>query len=210
MCKFKDGRKFRGVMAAPAACRPWPLQLQCLLLTTSADGSCLQAKVPDVLLRSVMLERMAHSSPSPLHAPAGEWDDDGWVQSAADPQNCRLAGPGITKAIAGKKAEFAIEVGCSQTLSGGGSQVAFVSVHVGVGEGRPAGRGCQAHYIRPCACLLPPQARDDNGCLRLSGGDEFQAALLGPARGARAKMLPWLPWDWIPPHPAKLPQPTGP
>jgi hypothetical protein len=41
------------------------------------------------------------------------------------------------------------------------------------------------------AWLLLPQARDDNSCLRLSGGDEFQAALLGPAAGGAAT-------NWVP------------
>lgn len=44
---------------------------------------------------------------------AGEWEDDGWVQSAAEPSKCRVAGPGITRAVAGQQAEFLIQVWCA-------------------------------------------------------------------------------------------------
>jgi hypothetical protein len=38
------------------------------------------------------------------------------VQSAADPQHCRVAGPGVTKAVAGQRAELVIEVGAPACL----------------------------------------------------------------------------------------------
>ncbi|KAI7844470.1 hypothetical protein COHA_001973 [Chlorella ohadii] len=63
----------------------------------------------------------------------GDWEDDGWLQSSADPVHCRVAGPGVTRAVAGQKGELLIE------------------------------------------------ARDDGGCRRLCGGDEFQVALHGPS-----------------------------
>ncbi|GAB4815949.1 hypothetical protein N2152v2_002995 [Parachlorella kessleri] len=52
----------------------------------------------------------------------GEWDDDCWVQSAAEPSKCRVAGPGITRAVAGQQAEFLIQArdeAGNRRLSGG-------------------------------------------------------------------------------------------
>ena len=43
----------------------------------------------------------------------GEWEDDGWVQSAADPARCKvLPAPGLCRAVAGVEATFTIEVLC--------------------------------------------------------------------------------------------------
>lgn len=57
----------------------------------------------------------ARSRPKPFTPatcrPAGDWEDDGWLQSAADPEHCRVAGPGVTRAVAGQQAELVIEVG---------------------------------------------------------------------------------------------------
>lgn len=41
----------------------------------------------------------------------GRWEDDEWVQSAADPARCRAAGKGLCRALAGHVAQFTIEVG---------------------------------------------------------------------------------------------------
>eukprot|EP00887_Chlorella_sp_A99_P000144 scaffold16.g144.t1 len=52
----------------------------------------------------------------------GEWEDDAWVQSAADPARCRVAGPGVTRAVAGQAGELVIEARDEQgnkRLSGG-------------------------------------------------------------------------------------------
>ena len=57
----------------------------------------------------------------PADSVAGRWEDDGWVQSAADPQRCRVAGPGVTRAIAGQQGELVIEV-CHQGGEGGQQQ----------------------------------------------------------------------------------------
>jgi hypothetical protein len=40
----------------------------------------------------------------------GAWEDDEWVQSAAEPALCRMSGPGLSQAVAGQRAEFVIEV----------------------------------------------------------------------------------------------------
>jgi hypothetical protein len=40
----------------------------------------------------------------------GLWEEDSWVQSAADPVLCRLRGHGLSRAVAGKSAEFVIKV----------------------------------------------------------------------------------------------------
>ena len=40
----------------------------------------------------------------------GEWEDDAWVQSAADPALCRVRGPGMARALAGAPASFTIQV----------------------------------------------------------------------------------------------------
>ena len=40
----------------------------------------------------------------------GEWEADGWVQSAADPARCKvLPAPGLCRAVAGQEATFSIE-----------------------------------------------------------------------------------------------------
>lgn len=38
----------------------------------------------------------------------GMWENDEWIQSAADPALCRITGPGISRALAGQKAGFKI------------------------------------------------------------------------------------------------------
>ena len=40
----------------------------------------------------------------------GEWEDDAWVQSLADPGRCRAKGPGLSRAVAGAEAAFLISV----------------------------------------------------------------------------------------------------
>lgn len=40
----------------------------------------------------------------------GRWDAGTWVQSAADPARCRLRGPGLSRAVAGRPAAFKIQV----------------------------------------------------------------------------------------------------
>ena len=108
------------------------------------------------------------------------------MQSAADPQHCRVAGPGVTKAVAGQRAELVIEV----------EPPAACTLHAAC---RPPHNACHlmplpaaAMLQRPScilllmpACNAPLQARDDSGGKRLSGGDEFQVALQGPAAGER-------------------------
>lgn len=42
----------------------------------------------------------------------GEWEADAWVQSAAAPSRCRVAGAGVTHATAGVEASFVIQVRC--------------------------------------------------------------------------------------------------
>ena len=102
ICKFADGRKFRG---APSACLlPGIPGAAGLRFCCSCRGrrKCDHCWFLDCL---------------PLLAcPVGEWEDDGWVQSAADPQQCRVAGPGVTKAVAGQRAELVIEVGAPACL----------------------------------------------------------------------------------------------
>ena len=40
----------------------------------------------------------------------GQWQDDGWIQSAAEPSLCRVKGKGLARAVAGVRANFSIEV----------------------------------------------------------------------------------------------------
>ena len=40
----------------------------------------------------------------------GEWEEDAWLQSAAELPLTRVSGPGLTKAFAGKTASFVIQV----------------------------------------------------------------------------------------------------
>ena len=40
----------------------------------------------------------------------GQWEEDAWVQSAADGALSRVAGPGLAKALAGQSASFVIQV----------------------------------------------------------------------------------------------------
>ncbi len=61
------------------------------------------------------------------------------MQSAADPQHCRVAGPGVTKAVAGQRAELVVEVGARaagrkpvQTLTAGAVRAAEDSLCGGV------------------------------------------------------------------------------
>lgn len=52
----------------------------------------------------------------------GGWEDDGWVQSGADPALCEVEGTGVTRGVAGKKAMFKIlakDEDGNQRLSGG-------------------------------------------------------------------------------------------
>lgn len=41
----------------------------------------------------------------------GAWEDDEWLQSAAEPALCRMTGTGLREAVAGQQAEFIIQVG---------------------------------------------------------------------------------------------------
>jgi hypothetical protein len=41
----------------------------------------------------------------------GAWEEDEWLQSAAEPALCRMSGPGLQGAIAGQRADFVIQVG---------------------------------------------------------------------------------------------------
>lgn len=56
----------------------------------------------------------------------GAWEEDEWLQSAAEPALCRMNGPGLQGAVAGQKAVFVIQVvgvraggreGCDQQQS---------------------------------------------------------------------------------------------
>ena len=40
----------------------------------------------------------------------GMWEDDEWIQSAADPALTRIKGPGLSRASAGQEATFIIKV----------------------------------------------------------------------------------------------------
>jgi hypothetical protein len=40
----------------------------------------------------------------------GTWEEDEWLQSAAEPGLCRMVGAGLREAVAGHKAEFVIQV----------------------------------------------------------------------------------------------------
>ena len=40
----------------------------------------------------------------------GEWQEDHWVQSEAEPSLCRVAGPGLSMCTAGRPATFTILV----------------------------------------------------------------------------------------------------
>ena len=40
----------------------------------------------------------------------GAWEEDEWLQSAAEPSLCRLKGPGLSRAVAGTQATFSIRV----------------------------------------------------------------------------------------------------
>lgn len=42
----------------------------------------------------------------------GAWEEDEWLQSAAEPALCRMSGPGLKGAVAGQRAEFTIQVIC--------------------------------------------------------------------------------------------------
>ena len=57
----------------------------------------------------------------------GQWEDDGWVQSGADPGRCRVAGAGLTRAQAGREASFAIQVRapCPEGRRAGGVSTRF-------------------------------------------------------------------------------------
>ena len=40
----------------------------------------------------------------------GQWEDDAWLQSAAEPSLCIATGDGLSHAAAGEEAEFVIQV----------------------------------------------------------------------------------------------------
>lgn len=41
----------------------------------------------------------------------GQWEEDGWTQSGADPARCKvIASPGLSRAVAGQQATFEIKV----------------------------------------------------------------------------------------------------
>lgn len=95
-----------------------------------------------------------------------------------------MAGPGVTRAVAGQRAELVIEVGgCARGRC-----------RCGLGRTRTRA-ACRGHRLAHSLHTLPtaaaaaagPQARDDGGCKRLSGGDEFLVALQGPEAGARRR-----------------------
>lgn len=48
----------------------------------------------------------------PLPLLRGQWEDDEWVQSSADPSLTRVRGPGLARAVAGQPATFVIKVRC--------------------------------------------------------------------------------------------------
>ena len=47
---------------------------------------------------------------------SGQWDNDAWLQSMADPALSKLGGPGLTRATAGCDATFLIKA-CSEILA---------------------------------------------------------------------------------------------
>ena len=47
---------------------------------------------------------------------SGQWDNDAWLQSMADPALSKLGGPGLTRAMAGCDATFLIKA-CSDILA---------------------------------------------------------------------------------------------
>ena len=119
VCKFADGRKFRGEAVVEVRISAWlagsgrllvGAAVRALLHTAKQSSSC--AVCPELQLHPaepahISLQHLRLS----LTAPAGEWEDDGWLQSSADPAHCRVAGPGVTRAVAGQTAELLIEVG---------------------------------------------------------------------------------------------------
>ena len=46
----------------------------------------------------------------------GAWEEDAWVQSAADGALSRVAGPGLAKALAGQSTSFMIQVSIHRLL----------------------------------------------------------------------------------------------
>jgi hypothetical protein len=47
----------------------------------------------------------------------GAWEEDEWLQSAAEPALCRMIGTGLQEAVAGQRAEFVIQVGLLADVS---------------------------------------------------------------------------------------------
>lgn len=48
----------------------------------------------------------------------GRWEEDGWMQSGADPARCKvIAAPGLSRAVAGQQASFEIKVSVWMTAS---------------------------------------------------------------------------------------------
>ena len=119
VCKFADGTKYRGESAREGG---WKGRVCCCACSWGADAGWAW---PDWW------------APVPPTPATGDWEEDCWLQSAADPAHCRVAGAGVTRAVAGQEANVLIE------------------------------------------------ARDDNSCRRLSGGDEFQVALRWGGRTLR-------------------------
>ncbi|DBB01026.1 TPA: hypothetical protein ACH3X1_000926 [Trebouxia sp. C0004] len=65
----------------------------------------------------------------------GEWEEDAWLQSAAEPALTRVSGPGLTKALAGQTASFVIQAYDelkNKRLSGGDNFLAHLVGPAGV------------------------------------------------------------------------------
>ncbi len=65
----------------------------------------------------------------------GEWKEDAWVQSLADPGRCRAKGPGLSRAVSGKEAAFLISVRALYYMLHSLSAPQFVSLLMVRGEG---------------------------------------------------------------------------
>jgi hypothetical protein len=140
---------------------------------------------------------------------SGLWEDDEWVQSAADPGRCRAAGKGLSRAVAGQTAEFTIEVGCRRGRPLGRLPAAarpgapqMRVLHAAAVPCPPAAAaGCRWDWAicgrgpsEACCCgscgsrdvrrAPAAQARDDQGQRRLSGGDAFSVTIAPCSAGA--------------------------
>lgn len=142
--------------------------------------ACLAAAWPALAVGATGGCHHSNAWPSFLHCllPVGEWEDDGWVQSVADPQHCRVAGPGVTKAVAGQQAELVVEVGVTAVQRAAARRGTGCSFYCpgwlsmqSAGDGMPSWRagqqagpehsqnGARAHCMCTPCCRAEPSPR---------------------------------------------------